>query len=287
MSQRPRPTQSPLVDPRWSLARQVLLVVGAVVSYFGVRGLTEGAVEAANRNAGRVRDLERAVGLAFEETVQDAAAWSGVLVTLGNWVYIWCHWPLIIGTLGWFAWSRRGDYFELRNAIFISGAIGLVIFALFPVAPPRLFSPEYVDTVTQQSSSYRVLQPPAFTNKYAAVPSFHFGWNLLVGIAWFRAWRDRWWRWVGVVMPAAMAWAVVVTANHWVVVVAAGGAIALVGLAAARWWRTAVVLPGSRRRHGGEGAPPQPPQIEVRVPHGPSVGSSAQRARDQPWRRTA
>lgn len=243
MSQRPRPSQYRLTDPRWSLARELLLVVGAVVAYFGVRGLTEGAVDAAHRNAGRVLDLEHALGIAYEDAVQDAAAWSGALVTLGNWVYIWCHWPLILGTLVWFARSRRSDYLELRNAIFISGAIGLVIFALFPVAPPRLFSPEYVDTVTQQSSSYRVLQPPAFTNKYAAVPSFHFGWNLLVGVAWFRAWHGRWWRWAGIVMPVAMAWAVVVTANHWVVDVAAGGAIALVGLAVARRRSATAALP--------------------------------------------
>jgi hypothetical protein len=256
----------PLTDPRWTLARQVLLVAGAVVAYFGVRGLTEGAVDAANRNAGRVLDLEHALGIAYEEAVQDAAAWSGALVTVGNWVYIWFHWPLILGTLVWFAWSRRGDYLELRNAIFISGAIGLVIFAMFPVAPPRLFSPDYVDTVTQQSNSYRVLQPPAFTNKYAAVPSFHFGWNLLVGIAWFRAWRDRWWRWAGVVMPVAMAWAVVVTANHWIVDVAAGGVIALVGLAVARRLRAARAVPEVQRRRDGNDRRFPPQRIGVHVP---------------------
>jgi len=227
-----------LTHPRLFGVRQVLLIALAIVAYFGVRGLTEGAVDLAHDNSGRVLDLERSLGIAIETAVQDMAAWSDVLVDLGNWVYIWFHWPLILGTFVVLAWTRRGEYLLLRNAMFISGAIGLVIFATFPVAPPRLFSPEFVDTVSERSQSYRVLQPPAFTNKYAAVPSFHFGWNLLVGIGWFRVWRGRWWRWIGVLIPLAMAWAVVVTGNHWVVDVVAGGAIALLGFVVARWWPT-------------------------------------------------
>lgn len=82
----------------------------------------------------------------------------------------------------------------------------------------------------------------AFVNEYAAVPSLHFGWNLLVGMTWFRVGRRRVWRVAGVVMPVAMAWAVVVTANHWVLDAVAGAVVALVGLAIARFWRA--------RRHG-------------------------------------
>lgn len=236
-----------LAHPRWFAVRQVLLLGVAIFAYFGVRGLTEGSVEAAQTNAGRVLDLERSLGIAAETAVQDMAATSDLLVDLGNWVYIWCHWPVILGTFVWFARAHRGEYLLLRNAMFVSGAIGLVIFATFPVAPPRLLAPElvdtglvdtvFVDTVSERSQAYRVLQPPAFTNLYAAVPSFHFGWNLLVGIGWFRVWRGRWWRWAGVLMPVAMGWAVVATGNHWVVDVAAGGAIALVGLLVARWSR--------------------------------------------------
>jgi hypothetical protein len=221
----------------WFILRQLILVAGAVVAYFGVRGLTEGSVDIAYRNAEWVLDLERSLRVAVEDDLQDAASGSDAIVTLGNWVYIWLHWPLVIGTLLWLALAHREDYFELRNAMFISGAIGLVIFATFPVTPPRLFGPEYVDTVTLRSDSYRVLQPPAFVNAYAAVPSLHFGWNLLVGMTWYRVGGRPWWKVAGVVMPVAMAWAVVVTANHWVVDVMAGGTVALAGLAIERVWR--------------------------------------------------
>ena len=242
--------------------RQIVIVVGAVAVYFGVRGLTEGEVVTAERNAGWVLDLERSIGIAFEHELQRALIASDLVVTLANWVYIWMHWPVLVATLIWFIVVNRGEYIELRNAMIISGLIGMVIFAAFPVAPPRLYGIEFVDTVTERSHAYRLLQPPAFTNAYAAVPSLHFGWNLLVGIAWFRVGRSRWWRPAAVLMPVAMAWAVVATANHYVLDVVLGGLIALLGVVIERWRlqrrsgdRDASVTAAEHDRQVADGAP--------------------------------
>ena len=98
----------------------------------------------------------------------------------------------------------------------ISGLIGFVFFAVVPMAPPRFVLPEIVDTVTESSSGYRALQPPALTNQYAALPSLHFGWNLLLGIVLFQATTRIPVRAFAVGMPVAMAFAVVATANHYV-----------------------------------------------------------------------
>ena len=99
---------------------------------------------------------------------------------------------------------RREQYYTLRNVCLLTGALGLVVFALFPVAPPRLTDLPLLDTVTQGAPGYRQILPPALVNQYAAMPSFHAGWNLAVGIVVFRAsgtgrcarspWRCRW-RW--------------------------------------------------------------------------------------------
>jgi membrane-associated phospholipid phosphatase len=118
----------------------------------------------------------------------------------------------------------------VRNALLISGAIGLVIFATFPVAPPRLTDLAVVDTVTLHSNAYRVLQPPAFVNQYAAMPSLHFGWDLLIGLALIRTATSRPMRLLGWIMPVLMAVAVILTANHYILDVFAGGAVALTGL---------------------------------------------------------
>ena len=214
--------------------RQLVLFGLAALAYFGVRGLTEGDVSAATRNADWVLDAERALWLDLELGIQNVLLEHQVYVDIANWIYIWGHWPVVVATLLWLVFAHRDDYFELRNAMFISGAIGLIIFASFPVSPPRLFSVDYVDTVTQHSESYRVLQPPALVNKYAAVPSLHFGWNLLVALTWYRVGKGPLFAVGAVVMPVAMAWAVVATSNHWTMDVITGGMVALTGLALER-----------------------------------------------------
>jgi membrane-associated phospholipid phosphatase len=115
----------------------------------------------------------------------------------------------------------------------ISGGLGLCVYTTYPVAPPRLANLDLVDTVVEQSSAYRVLQPPAFVNQYAAMPSLHVGWDLLVGLALVAAAGTVWLRTVGRVMPVLMAFATVATANHYLLDVLGGVAFALVGLAGA------------------------------------------------------
>ena len=105
-----------------------------------------------------------------------------------------------------------------------------MIFALFPVAPPRLTDLPLVDTVTRGTPGYRLLLPPSLVNEYAAMPSFHAGWNLLVGIVVFRSTHNPLLRAFAVAMPVAMALAVVATANHFVIDVVAGVVIVLAAL---------------------------------------------------------
>jgi len=217
------------------VARQAVLISLAILGYFGVRGLTERDPLTAHRHAEQILTLERHLGLDVELGVQAVAQKSDVVVDVANWVYIWGHWPVVIVTLVVLAVVRRPAFYHLRNAMFISGAIGLIIFALYAVEPPRLFADEYVDTVTARSNAYRVLQPPSLVNKYAAIPSLHFGWNLLVGITWFGTIRGRFAAIAATVMASAMALAVVATGNHWVLDVLVGGLVAISGLSVERW----------------------------------------------------
>jgi membrane-associated phospholipid phosphatase len=87
-----------------------------------------------------------------------------------------------------------------------------------------------MDTVTLHSEAYRALQPPGLTNQYAAFPSLHFGWNVLVGVAVWGATRNVPLRLLSVVGPAAMAAAVVLTANHYVLDLVGGLAVVLFAL---------------------------------------------------------
>ena len=186
-------------------------------------------------NADRLIELERWLGIGWESALQSETVGSDAVVTLANWVYIWGHWPVILGVATVLYVHRRSHYYLLRNAMFASGLIGFAFFALFPVAPPRLIDMGLVDTVTQRSDAYRALQPPGLTNQYAAFPSLHAGWNLLVAIVVVMAVAGVALRLVAFALPIAMSLAVVLTANHFVIDVAGGVLVVLVGLAIAIW----------------------------------------------------
>lgn len=223
--------KQPEAWPR-ALLKQVVLVGGAIILYFGVRGVTERQAVTAFENARSVLAFETRFLIDIELAAQEWLLSHDRMVTAANWVYIWGHWPVVITTLVWLFARHRDEYLLLRNALFISGAIGLIIFVSFPVAPPRLL-PEFVDTVTERSSSYRVLQPPALVNKYAAVPSLHFGWNLLTGLVLYRVAHTRLTEIYAIVGPILMGLAVVVTANHFVLDALIGGMVAMTGLVGA------------------------------------------------------
>ncbi len=212
----------------WMLG-QALIVLTGIFCYFQVRGLTSTDPATAVDHAHDLIRFEQAIGIDVEEAVQAAVTPSEVLSTFANWIYIWGHWPVIITTMVWLGWRHREVFLRLRDAMLISGGLGLVVFVTYPVAPPRLVDPDLIDTVTERSAAYRYLQPPNFVNQYAAMPSLHAGWDLLVGISIATAGGVLVVRLIGWVLPMLMAFAVVATANHYLVDVIAGVSLALLG----------------------------------------------------------
>ncbi|MFE0631253.1 phosphatase PAP2 family protein [Streptomyces sp. NPDC058864] len=225
------------------------VVVAAVIGYFGVRGLTDSSPDAALHNAARVRAAERLLHLNWESPLQDLVVDDHAVTRVLNWIYIFGHWPVITLTLLWLLSRHPEVYTRAARAMLLSGAAGLAVFAAFPVAPPRLAAPGMTDTVTQQSHAYRLLQPPAFTNQYAAMPSLHVGWNLLMTLAVLAATRQVWVRVLAVALTVSMDATVVLTANHYVLDALAGAALAHAGwYAAGRLGTGARTRPGSRPR---------------------------------------
>lgn len=234
----PQPVPVPPPARRVAMARtsrESGLVVFAIFTYFLVRGLMSASAGRAYDHAHALLDLERALGIAREAELQRWASGIPWLMGVMNSIYIYGHWPVIAFTLGWLLWKHGDRFRTYRTAMMFSGLIGFAFFALYPMAPPR-FLPDlgFVDTVMRDSSSYRLLQPPAFTNQYAAMPSLHVGWNLLMGVAIFTTTTNRFWRAFAVVMPIAMYAATILTANHFVLDGVVGSVVALAGLAIAR-----------------------------------------------------
>jgi PAP2 superfamily protein len=233
------------------IVQQAGLVLLAVFVYFGVRGLTAGSYDVALSHSREIVDLEKRLGINVEGSLQAPVVRSETLEMVANWVYIWGHWPVIVVTMLWLARRHRDIFLRLRNAMVISGAFGIVIFVAYPVAPPRLAHLGLEDTVSERSHAYRVLQPPAFVNQYAAMPSLHVGWDLLVGISIVSATSVLALRIIGCVMPVLMALAVVVTANHYILDAVVGVVIVLLAHVCA----LALERHRYQRRRGGPAVP--------------------------------
>jgi hypothetical protein len=226
---------------------QIGIVAAAIAAYFLVRGATDAAYDAALHNAHHIVAVQRWLGLYHEPAFQQALLRSEVVSGIFNSVYIFGHWPVIVVTLLWLARQHPGVYLRTRDAMLLSGAIGLIVFALFPVAPPRLAGLGMTDTVSATSVAYRALQPTIFTNQYAAMPSLHVGWNLLMGLAIVAATRHLLVRFAAVTMVLVMAIAVVLTANHYFVDAIVGVALTTASWFVVGWW--------SARVRGAESVP--------------------------------
>lgn len=248
---------------------QILLLVPPGLLYFFVRDLSAGQEREAFANAASIVNLQKSLGLDWESTLQQKILDTDWIVAAMNWVYIYGHFPVIVSALVLLFGLSRRDFITLRNALVVSGAIGLVCFALYPVAPPRLFDPNaFFDSLGELSTSYHVLQNPKVTNQFAAVPSFHVGWNVLVAVAVWRASNFRLLRLIAMSFPLLMMAAVVLTANHWLLDIVAGLSVAFIGIMGAS------VLERLANRFS-----PMPPALCVAAAEMAPTGEPAPRAR--------
>ena len=163
---------------------ELVLVALAFLLYFVVRANVIDRPDLAIENAVRIVDTEKALGIYSELACQEAILDSRLLVRFFNFVYFWLDFPVIavLGLLMY--WKRRRYYTFTRDAILFSGACALVVYALFPVAPPRLLPDSgIIDTLqAYNNASYQAQSTEFFVNPYAAMPSLHVGWAFLVAI---------------------------------------------------------------------------------------------------------
>jgi hypothetical protein len=220
-------------ERNWRHLFEVAFIVPAYIAYQFVRGAVHGQAGTAFENATRLIHIEKQLGIFHEAFLQQLILPRGWAVDLFNYLYIWGHLPVICAVAFWLYLSHRERYALFRNAFLISGLIALIGFSTVPLAPPR-YMPEFGFTNTiVEAQSYYVFQSPKIVNQYAAMPSLHFGWDLLVAIAIGYNTGNRWLRRAAVFMPVVMLGGIVLTANHYFLDAAAGALVAVMGLAVA------------------------------------------------------
>jgi ABC-type branched-subunit amino acid transport system permease subunit len=217
----------PLSLPRFALA-ELLLWASLYPAYLAARGATIEDPDDANANAAQLIDLERALWLFHEERLQ---RFLSVATDFFSAYYMVGFGPLIAGVLVWFGLRRREHYRELRTLLFVSLSIAVVFYVLYPTAPPRLVSGLGIsDTVGLSGHDTGSFAGIRF-NPYAAMPSMHVGWSLLVGLVGWRAVSSRVGRGLFALHPLVMAITVTATGNHYFVDSIAGATIAVVAVA--------------------------------------------------------
>jgi hypothetical protein len=228
----PRPRQqssASFFERNWRHFFELLFIIPAYTAYQFVRGTVGGEAGTAFDNARHVIRIEQALHIYHEAFLQQLILPADWAVGIFNTLYIWGHLPIIITVAVWLYMQHRGVYALYRNAFLISGLIALIGFSTVPLAPPR-YMPEFgfVDTIIN-AKSYYVFQNPKIVNQYAAMPSLHFGWDMLVATAIFFNTRSRMMKIIAAVMPVIMLCGIVMTGNHYFLDAAAGALTALIG----------------------------------------------------------
>ncbi len=248
--------------PGWRDAlTQVMLWALADLLYEGVRGLVLGQQATALANARSLVSLERSLGLFHEQVVQRILLPSHLAIDGANWLYANAQFTVNVAFLAFLYVYRNDVFYFVRNMFFVAMGLALLVHLLVPVAPPRML-PQYgfVDTIQQvahvnQDSGAISL----FVNPYAAVPSMHMCFALLVGVTGVLLARSRWVRLACALYPLIVLAAVIVTANHFFLDAVAGAATAVAAALVAHrlmsrirplhWaWRAAPDVPLAGRR---------------------------------------
>jgi hypothetical protein len=211
----------PLSLPRFA-AVELLVWASVYPAYLAIRGSSIDGHKEAVAHASRLIHLERATGLLREADVQSL---FHPMVDFFSAYYMLGFGPLIATVLIWLGIRRRELYRRLRTLLFASLGLAVIGYVFYPTAPPRLVPGLGIaDTVGLSSHDTGSVAGIRF-NPYAAMPSMHVGWSVLIGIFGFRAARSRWLKAFFVLHPFVMVLTVTATGNHYFVD-AIGGATA-------------------------------------------------------------
>lgn len=261
--------------------------------------LQEGTVDVARRHALQVIRVEEKLGIFWEVPIQRYFMRHPLVMTWINWIYSFIHIPgtiaFLVGLYYYTITRNRVDenqagkprgtvsgspagpflYQARRRTLAVCNLLAFVVFTMWPCMPPRLLSdptvdgPEgdlarsygFVDSVHGANGAGSVWTENRFCNQYAAMPSLHFGYSLMIGLTIMsiplsshhrRTVRTRFGRgitlrlpsWrrlvclvIGVLYPLTILVAIVATANHFILDAVAGAIVC--GLA---WWCNGILL---------------------------------------------
>src|ERR1035437_10363691 len=194
--------------------RQGSLFASAYLAYRLVRGLVEHNANVAFAHARDLISLERTLHPFVEPSIQAWASGSHAVMLGASWLYVNAQTSVTIAALLYLYLRHNRNFYFVRNMFMIAMAIALVGYTVFPTAPPR-FMPEwgFIDSVSDFTGvhiSHASASASAVFNPYAAVPSMHVAFALMIGWPLARLTRNRVVRVLWLFYPLLMTFVIVV-----------------------------------------------------------------------------
>lgn len=241
--------------PQRKLVLDILLEIGILAVVYFIYRYSRGSIDAkeitALQHAIEIIDLEKTLHIFVELDIQSWFLTNSAMTHFANILYTICYYPAVIIFAIWAYWRHRSKYKFMRTVFVVSAAIAFISFALYPTAPPRFFDGRELDTITTEDLGFvdtiaqhwhiNESSDPNTYNPFAAMPSLHFGWTVMVGAGIIWMTRSRFGRALAVILPIAMFFGITSTANHFILDAVAGAIV--IGIA---FWLTALIF---RHKH--------------------------------------
>jgi membrane-associated phospholipid phosphatase len=212
------------------LVRQFALFAAAYYAYRLVRGAVDGHIASSFQHAREVIGIERSLHAFIEPSVQAWAESKGWIIEATSWMYVNSHFAVTIGALVFLYLFRNDSFYFVRNMFMIAMGLALIGYMVFPTAPPRMM-PEwgFTDSVAKLTGiTAENATVDALYNPFAAVPSMHVAFALMVGVPLSQLVSSRVAKTLWLLYPLLVTFTVVSTGNHFWLDAALGALVALV-----------------------------------------------------------
>jgi hypothetical protein len=245
------------------------LVAVLYIGYDATRGLRHGNLTTAIGNGANILHFEHLLHLAPEHALNHLLFEVPALAVVSAYYYATLHFIVTPAVLVWLYRRHPGNYRDARTTVALGTAIALLVYWVFPAAPPRLLPGNtFHDTLANvhqwgwwggDGSVPRGLG--SLTNQLAAMPSLHVGWALWAGWLIARHATRRSVRVLGAAYPVTTALVVMATGNHYLFDALGGAAVIALG---------GMLTLGLNRLRGARNGLPEPTLTEPISPATPA-----------------
>ena len=197
---------------------------------------SDGAMERART----IVDVQNALGLPSELSLQEFVLDHDPLGWLSAAYYIGVHVPAVIAFLVWMFWRHRDQYPRWRNVLALTTA-GCLFIRFWYVAPPRFLTDlGYRDLSEVYDMSVYGPIGTGVSGQFVAMPSIHVAWAAVVALGIIAASPSRW-KWLFALHLPVTVLIVSATGHHWwldgIVAIGLVGLSLVVDDIARRTWR--------------------------------------------------